>query len=96
MNSNFVENFKILKKSVFYYYNDKLREHIATYNGYAILIKQECINNSEPAFSIIKKTDLQLLKKVNGNIIRKINPSSFNVETKTKMLFECIEEISKL
>jgi hypothetical protein len=75
----------ILKKSKFYFGNNKeLREHIASYNGYAIMIKQERIkediNDKEVQMfpSLVTLEDLRKMKKVNGNIIRKMNPNSIH------------------
>jgi len=75
----------LLKKSKFYYgSNGELREHIATYNGYAIMIKQEKIkedlNDKEVKMfpSLVTLEDLRKMKKVNGNIIRKLNPDSIH------------------
>jgi len=75
----------ILKKSKFYYGNNgELREMIAAYNGYAIMIKQEKIkedlNDKEVNMfpSLVTLEDLRKMKKVNGNIIRKMNPDSIH------------------
>jgi len=92
----------LLKKSKFYYGNNgELREHIATYNGYAIMIKQEKIkedlNDKEVTMfpSIVTLTDLKKMKKVNGNIIRKKQPNSIHEFEKMALLIKVIEEIDK-
>jgi len=93
----------ILKKSKFYYgNNNNLREQIANYKGYAILIKQELIkeeiNDKENKLfpSLVTLPDLKLMKKVNGNIIRKINPNSLHEFEKMTLIQAIIPEIDKL
>jgi len=92
----------ILKKSKFYYGNNgELREHIASYNGFAIMIKQEKIkedlNDKEVSMfpSLVALKDLKKMKKVNGNIIRKLNPNSIHDFEKMALLVKVIEEIDK-
>jgi len=92
----------ILKKSKFYYGNNgELRECIAVYNGFAIMIKQEKIkedlNDKEVNMfpSLVTLKDLKKMKKVNGNIIRKLNPNSIHDFEKMALLVKVIEEIDK-
>ena len=92
----------LLKKSKFYYGNNgELREHIATYNSYAIMIKQEKIkedlNDKEVTMfpSIVTLTDLKKMKKVNGNIIRKKQPNSIQEFEKMALIHGVVTEIDK-
>jgi hypothetical protein len=98
-----MNNMHLLKKSKFYYNsNGDLREHIATYNGYAILIKQEKIkedeNDKEVMMfpSLIKISELKNLKRVNGNIIRKLQPDSIHEYEKLALIVKTTEEIDKI
>jgi hypothetical protein len=100
-----LENLKgliIYKKSKFYYGNNgELRECIAVYNGYAIMIKQEKIkedlNDKEVTMfpSIVTLTDLKKMKKVNGNIIRKKQPNSIQEFEKMALIHGVVAEIDK-
>jgi len=90
----------ILKKSKFYYGNNgALREHIATYNGFAIMIKQEKIkedlNDKEVNMfpSLVTLEDLRKMKKVNGNIIRKLNPNSIHEWEKMALIQGVVVQI---
>lgn len=96
------KNLHILAKSKFYYGNNgELREHIATYKGYAILLKQENlkeeINTKENKMfpSLVTLEDLKKLKKVNGNIIRKLQPNSLHEYEKMALIQGVIFEIDK-
>jgi len=97
-----LKDLMILKKSKFYYGTNKnLREHIATYKGYAILIKQEQIkeelNEKENKMfpSLVKIEDLRKMKKVNGNIVRKLQPNSIHEYEKMALVQGVIFEIDK-
>jgi len=96
------KNLHVLAKSKFYYgTNGELREHIATYKGYAILLKQENlkeeINAKENKMfpSLVTLEDLKKLKKVNGNIIRKLQPDSLHEYEKMALIQGIIFEIDK-
>ena len=99
---NNIEGLNILKKSKFYYGNNgELREHIATYKGYAIMIKQEKIkeevnqkeNNMFP--TLVKLTELKSMKRVNGNVIRKLNPNSIHEFEKMALVQGVVVQIDK-
>jgi UDP-3-O-[3-hydroxymyristoyl] glucosamine N-acyltransferase len=97
-----MQDMHLLKKSKFYYNSKKeLREHIATYKGYAILIKQEQIkeleNDKETRMfpTLIKINELKFMKKVNGNIVRKIQPQSIHEYEKMALIQGVIAEINK-
>ena len=97
-----MKDLHILKKSRFYKNSDgNLREHIASYKGYAILLKQEKIkeelNNKEMTMfpSLIKLNELKNMKRVNGNIVRKINPESIHEYEKMALIQGTITEIDK-
>ena len=91
-----------LKKSKFYYnYQGNLREHIATYKDWAILLKQEKIDIEEledkniklyPA--LIKVKELHFLKKVNGNNIRKIKPKTLGRVQKIALVQGVVDKIN--
>jgi len=87
----------LLKKSRFYKINGKLREHIGNFKDYAICLKEECISkeinkNEINLFPVlIKLNKIKYLKKVNGNIIRKIKPKTLNLIQK-KLLIEKINQ----
>ena len=92
----------ILKKSKFCYGNNgELREHIASYNGFAIMIKQEKIkedlNDKEVSMfpSLVALKDLKKMKKVNGNVIRKLNPNSIHDFEKMALIQGVVIEIDK-
>ena len=92
----------ILKKSRFYYnVNAELREHIATYKGYAILLKQENlkeeINTKENKVfpSLVTLEDLKKLKRVNGNVIRKLQPNSLHEYEKMALIQGVMFEVDK-
>ena len=97
-----LKNLNILKKSRFYYgINGELREHIATYKGYAILIKQEQIKeeldskNNTMFPTLLTLEDLRKLKKVNGNIIRKLQPNSIHEYEKMALIQGVIFKIDE-
>ena len=76
---------QLLKKSKFYYSADgTIREHIATYGGYAVLLNsdklKEELNTKENTMfpTLVKADELHGLKKVNGNIVRKLQPNSLH------------------
>lgn len=92
----------ILKKSKFYYGNNgELREHIASYKNYAILIKQELIKekldekNNTMFPSLVTLDDLKKMKKVNGNTVKKIQPDSIHEHEKLALLIKVVPEIDK-
>jgi len=97
-----LKGLNLLKKSKFYYStNGELREHISTYNGYAILLKQENlkeeINDKEDTIfpSIVTIEDLRKMKKVNGNKVRKIQPKSLHEWEKMALVQGVIHNIDK-
>lgn len=99
---NETKGLKVLKKSKFYYgVDDNLREHIATYNGMAILLKQEEVpeelNDKEQGMTVALVTlpDLKKMKKVNGNIVRKINPKTIHEFEKMAAVQSIILELDK-
>lgn len=97
-------NLSLLKKSKFYLNGSNLREHIATYKGYAILLKQEQLSkflDSKEKEDIIETSlvtlnTLKQMKKVNGNIIRKMQPKAIGQYDKMALLYKTIIEIDKI
>lgn len=94
------EGLRLLKKSKFYYGNNgELREHFASYKGYAIMIKQERIkeelNDKEVTMfpSLVTLKDLKKMKKVNGNIVRKLQPDSIHEFEKMSLTQAVIQKI---
>jgi len=89
----------LLKKSKFYYYDNNLREHIANYKNYSILLKQENVSQETEEKdivikpSIVKTEDLKKVKRVNANIIKKTNPSTLMYNEKMMVLLGVIEKI---
>lgn len=100
---NDIIGLRVLKKSKFYYGKDKnFREHIASYQGYAILLKQENLDFSgenqkekELDISLVTLKDLKKMKKVNGNIVRKINPKSLHDFEKMAVVQQAILKIDE-
>jgi len=97
-----IDSLHLLTKSRFYYNADKqLREHVGTYKGFAILLKQEKIkeilNDKENTMfpSLVTLTDLKRMKRVNGNIVRKINPDSLHEYEIMALIQGIILEIDK-
>lgn len=97
-----IEALHVLKKSKFYYTQDKkVREHLANYKGYAILIKQEHIkediNDKEMRMfpALVTLPDLRKMKKINGNIVRKLQPQSLHEFQKLALIQGVISEIDK-
>ena len=97
----------ILKKSQFYMNGDKLREHIGNHKNYAILLKQEELKEDIPELrddrkqvklfaSIVKLSELKLMKKVNGNIIRKMQPKTLHDVEKMPLVMESIKLIDNM
>lgn len=97
-----INNLHILSKSKFYRNGDKLREHIATYKNQAILIKQEQIledidDKNQAMFPVlIKLEELKKMKKVNGNIIRKIQPKSLHEFQKMALVQGVINKMDSM
>lgn len=92
----------LLKKSKFYYSaNGELREQLANYKGYAIMIRQEKIkeeiNDKETRMfpALVTLEDLRKMKKVNGNIVRKLQPNSLHEFEKMALVIKVITEIDK-
>ena len=93
----------LLKKSKFYMNGENLREHIANYKGYAIMLKQENLkeeiegNTKEHKVNpaIIDLNMLSLMKPVNGNIVRKLNPNSLHFHEKMSVVIATVKEIDK-
>jgi hypothetical protein len=93
---------RVLSKSKFYYgTNGDLREHIATYKGYAIMIKQEKIsedlNEKEVTMfpTLITLPELKMLKKVNGNVVRKLQPKSIHEYEKLTLIHGVVIKIDE-
>jgi len=93
---------RVLSKSKFYYSSTgDLREHIASYKGYAIMIKQEKIsedyNEKEVLMfpSLISLIDLKKLKKVNGNIVRKLQPKTIHEYEKIALIYGVLTKIDE-
>jgi hypothetical protein len=64
---------------------DKLREHVATYKNYAIMLKQEQLKEDDgkskmmEVFPALIDTNLlSVMKRVNGNVIRKMQPKTLH------------------
>jgi len=90
------------KKSRFYMNKGVLREHIATYKGYAILLDHNNLketldeNKTKMMPILISANDIKLLKKINGNIIRKLNPQTLTKLEKAVMLDEVMKNIDSM
>ena len=96
------EGLRLLKKSKFYYGNNgELREHFATYKGYAIMIKQEKIkedlNEKEITMfpTLVTLDDLRKMKRVNGNIVRKLQPETIHEYEKMTLTQGIITKIDE-
>ncbi len=96
------EGLIVLKKSKFYYAtNGNLREHIATYKDFAILIKQENIkeeiNDKENRMfpSLVSLEDLRKMKRVNGNVVRRIQPDSLHEFEKMALIQAVVSRIEE-
>jgi len=98
----------VLKRSKFYYgKNNELREHIATYRSeknenYAILLnsskimKEDISSDEAKVFPVlIKLEDLKKMKKVNGNIVRKLQPKTLHKWDQMALIQGTIAEIEK-
>jgi len=95
-----MKDMHLLKKTKFYYNaKGELREHIATYKGFAIMLKQEQIkeleNDKETRMfpTLIKIMEVKHMKKVNGNIVRKLQPDSIHEYEKLSLMMKVIIEI---
>ena len=99
----------VLRRSKFYYgKNNELREHIATYKSqknetYAILLnsnkimKEEINPDEAKVFPIlVKLEDLKKMKKVNGNVVRKLQPKTLHKWDQMALVQGTIVEIEKL
>ena len=95
-------SFNLLKRSKFYYVNGGIREHIATYKGYAILLNPEKLktelNDKEDTVypSLLKTNALKKLKKVNGNVVRKLNPNTLPEFYKMNLLLGTLTQIDNM
>jgi sRNA-binding regulator protein Hfq len=85
VNMENIPGLTILKKSKFYMNGDKLREHVATYKNYAIMLKQEQLKEDDgkskmmEVFPALIDTNLlSVMKRVNGNVIRKMQPKTLH------------------
>ena len=91
----------LLKRSRFYMNGENLREHIATYKDYAIMLKQEQLkteyNDKEHIghLSLVHVSVLKELKKVNGNVIRQIQPKSLHEYEKMALIQSTIVKIDE-
>jgi len=98
-----MNGFVLIKKTKFYRtVSGELAEHIASYKGYAILIKQdikEKIEDTDEAIlmkpTLVLLTELKNLKRVNGNIVRKINPTSLHEFEKLSLVQGVIVAVDK-
>jgi hypothetical protein len=100
-----LENFSglnILSKSKFYYSTTgELREHIATYKGYAILLREDNmiedidgeVSNAYPI--IVTLSDLKKLKKINGNVVRKLQPKTIHEYEKMAVIQGVVTKIDE-
>ena len=95
-----ITGLRVLKKSKFYYgSNGELREAIASYGGYAIMIKQEKIkedlNDEEVTMfpTLVTLAELKNMKKVNGNIVRKLQPNSIHEYEKMALIHGVVIQI---
>ena len=105
-NNNFPKfvGIQLLKKSKFYKVNGKIREHIGNYKCYGLFLKQELLkekieddSKNETLFiSLIKTEDIPLLKKINGNIVRRTNPETLHKIDIMKMMPKVMEKIDAL
>ena len=99
---NKISNLYLLKESRFYMNGDNLREHIATYKNYAILLKQEILkqdsgNKMVTLFpSLVHLSDLKKIKKVNRNKVRKMNPQTLLLKEKLSLMYETIKHIDNI
>jgi hypothetical protein len=96
-----IPNLQVLKKSKFYSLDDKLREHIGTYRGYAIMLKQESLREEHGKEvhlnpSLIQANMLGNLKKVNGNTIRKMQPKTLHESEKLSLFLKIQAEIDTM
>jgi hypothetical protein len=103
LNMDAVPGLHVLKKSVFYMNGDELREHVATYKDYAIMLKQEHLKENIqdnlkeitvfPA--LIQKDLLHTMKRVNGNVIRKMKPKTLHKYEIMALVQQTIGKIDK-
>jgi hypothetical protein len=103
LNIDSIPGLHVLKKSTFYMNRDKLREHVATYKDYAIMLKQEQLkedieNNLKEITvfpALVQKDLLHAMKRVNGNIIRKMKPKTLHKYEIMALIQRTIAQIDK-
>ena len=96
-----LDGLHILKKTKFYMNGEDLREHIATYKGYAIMLKQEQLKEEiegslkeQKVFPALIEVDLLcVMKRVNGNVVRKMNPITLHQYDQMAVVQSVIEII---
>jgi hypothetical protein len=95
-------NIQFLSKEKFYRNSkSELLEHFCTYKNYAILIKtgkESEISDKEleVPVTLVKINELKDLKKVNGNIVRKLQPSTLDKGTKFMLAIKASESINEM
>jgi len=101
---NLVDNkfLNLLNKSKFYYSsNNQLLEHIATYKNYCILLKSSNLkkdidkNNTEMFPTLVKTDEIKGLKRVNGNIVRKLKPDTLSNLEKLALINSVVGKIDE-
>ena len=74
----------MLNKSKFYMNGKSWIEHIGSFKGFAICLKSEDLidhvddKHDKLKYILIAENDLKILKPINGNVIRKLQPDSVN------------------
>lgn len=92
---------RVLSKSQFYYSPDSnkdLREHVASYKQFAIMLKSNHLREDQGKTvelfpSLVKLDELQFMKKVNGNIVRKLKPRTLSVYELMPMIQSIVHKI---
>lgn len=100
LNIENIPGLHVLKKSKFYMNGDLLREHIATYKGKAIMLKQEQLKEAAEDMreiqvfpAIVEEDLLTVMKKVNGNVVRQINPATLHKYEKMAIVNQIVSKI---
>ena len=94
-----IKDLIVYSKTQFYGTKKDLREHIASYKDYAILLKsselKEELDKKKTSIncSLVLVKDLKNLKKVNGNIIRKIQPLTLSPYEKIPLVNQIISKL---
>lgn len=90
------KDIKVLKKQKFYYSNNgDILEHFSSYKNYAILLRSctELDEDIKIDFVLILLKDLKNIKRVNGNVVRKINPRTVSTTQKIMIFYKAKEFI---